>query len=100
MDFQTLTKDQLKTDYIDRWGFVFISPPFHSDKCQLIADTLIQYNITKDQPEFIVELDENTKVFVYPLDCQFDGPTLFQKALILRQMGIQIDILKAYLNNL
>ena len=99
MDLRQLTIEQLKADYIDRWGFVFRSAPFDIDKCQLITDTLIQHGLTTEQPEFIVELDQNTKVFVYPLDVYLDGPTLFQKSLGLRPMGIQVDILKAFLNS-
>ena len=98
MDFRQLSIQDLKTNYIDRWGFVFVSQPFDRSKCQLIADTLVQHDITKDQPEFVVDLAPNVVAFIYPVDCDFDGPTLFQKSLKLRMMGIQVDILKAFLN--
>ena len=85
--YKTLTIEDLKRDYLNRHGFFFKGPQKSSDKAiENLCNTLIQHNITKEFPEFVVRLDDLTTVFVYKDD--FDAPPFFHKATIATQMGI------------
>lgn len=99
MTFKTLSKEELKQDYSTRHGFVFQSPIKSSDKSiENLCNVLIQHNITKEQPDFITRLDDNTTAFVYKDD--FDGPAFFQKADIATQVGVAvITPLYIFINN-
>jgi hypothetical protein len=102
MEFKTLTIEDLKKDYASRHGFIFAAnAPCKDDKTSLICDTLIKNNITNVKAEFIVKLNTNTYVFVYPEDCSFDSPTLYQKAKHLGMItgGWQFDTLSGFLKD-
>ena len=97
--FKTLTIQELKRDYLNRHGFVFQGGSRSSDKAiEHLCQTLIQHNITKEYPDFVVRLNDTTTAFVYKDD--FDGPSFFQTAMIATQMGIcQIESLHLVLKN-
>ncbi len=97
--FKTLTIEELKRDYINRHGFVFQAGTKSSDKAiEHLCNVLIQHNITKEFPEFVVRLNDTTTAFVYKDD--FDGPMFFQKATIATQMGMcQVESLHLVLKN-
>lgn len=97
--YKTLTLDDLKKDYSDRHGFIFRGGQPSSDKAiQNLCDTLIQHDITKHLPEFVVRAHNNTTIFVYPSGESFKSGELFQKAQMLMQMGIaKIDTLMVFL---
>jgi len=83
--FKTLTIEDLKKDYSDRKGFVFQGQtPSSDDSCELLAAVLVQKDITKDQPEFVVKLNDMTFLFVYGDD--FDTPKFWQRASGVCQM--------------
>jgi hypothetical protein len=78
---------ELKKDYSETHGFVFQGPIKSSDKAyEHLCDILINHNITKEHPQFLVRLDEVTTAFVYKND--FDAPTFFHKADVATQMGV------------
>ena len=99
INYNTLTKDELKEKYSNRHGFVFKSGVQSSDKAiEHLCNTLVQYKITKELPEVVVKLEPGVTVFVYKDD--FDGPAFFQKATIATQVGVcNIDSLYAFLKN-
>lgn len=97
INYKTLTVQELKKDYSERHGFIFQGPNRSSDKAiEHLCNTLIQHNITKEYPEFVVRLDDLNLVFVYQDD--FDAPPFFHKADIATQMGIcKIESLSIFL---
>lgn len=99
MNYKTLTKEDLKKDYLDRKGFVFQSPVKSSEKAiEHLCNTLIQHKITNEHPEFVVRLNDNTTAFIFKDN--FDSPAFFQKAQIATQMGIaHIELLNIFLKN-
>lgn len=99
INYKTLTKEDLKRDYMDRKGFVFQSPVKSSEKAiEHLCNTLIQYKITTEHPEFVVRLNDNTTAFVYK--DSFDSPAFFQQAQIATQMGVaNINLLNIFLKN-
>jgi hypothetical protein len=85
--FKTLSIEELKKDYLNRHGFVFQAGTTSSDKAiEHLCNTLIQHNITKELPDFVVRLNDTTTAFVYKDD--FDGPSFFQNAMVATQMGV------------
>jgi hypothetical protein len=100
MRFETLTIEDLKRDYTGRHGFVFVgNSPSNRDGCNKISDAIIQRKICDVPVEFIVELNPTSFVFVYPEDCSFNSPYLYQISTHLSQMmGVfKIDTLMAFL---
>lgn len=97
--FKELTIDELKADYLNRHGFVFASGIKSSDKAiEHLCNVLIQHNITKELPDFVVRLNDTAIAFVYKDD--FDGPTFFQNATVATHMGIcKIESLHLVLKN-
>jgi hypothetical protein len=97
--FKTLTIEELKNGYMTRHGFIFQGSQPSSDKAiEHLCNTLIQHNITKDLPEFVVRLSDTITGFVYKND--FDAPSFFHKATIATQMGIcNVESLHLFLKN-
>lgn len=85
--YKTLTREELRKDYLTRHGFVFSSDRHSCDRAILdLCDTLVQHNITKEHPDFVVRLDDTTTAFVYKDD--FDAPPFFYYADIMARTGM------------
>lgn len=99
IDYKTLTIQELKKDYINRHGFVFQSGQKSSDKAvEHLCATLIQHNITKEYPEFVVRLSDTITAFIFKDD--FDAPLFFQSAMVVTQMGVcNIESLHLFLKS-
>jgi hypothetical protein len=95
--YKDLDINELKKDYLTRHGFVFSSSTNSSDRAILyLCDTLIQHNITKEHPEFVVRLDNVTTAFVYKDD--FNAPPFFYYADIMTRTGMcKVEQLYNYL---
>jgi hypothetical protein len=102
MEFKTLTIEELKKDYSTRHGFIFGgTAPSKDENVDLVCDSLIKSGITNVKAEFIVKFNPNTFLFVYPEDCSFDSPLLYQRA---KHFGMitgawQFDTLSGFLTS-
>ena len=101
INYKSLTIEDLKKDYSDRFGFIFASNVRSSDTAiENLCQTLITHNITDTLPEFVSRDSGNTIVFVYPEDCTFKSGEFYHKSQMLRQMGIaQVDTLAGFLKD-
>lgn len=90
---------ELKYYYIDRHGFVFRGVSRSSDEAILnLSNNLINSKIADTHPEFIVRINDQTVAFVYPLDCSFNSPVLYQAAQRFAMMGMfEVETLNIFL---
>jgi len=91
--FKELSIEDLRKDYSTRHGFVFKADTKSSDESiEKVCNALIENNITKEMPEFVVRSSDQITVFVYGDD--FNSPEFFRRAdIISRMMGFQIESL-------
>lgn len=100
MEFKILTIEDLKRDYSNRHGFVFVgNAPSNRDGCDKVNTSLKNGGYTTVDIEFVVELNPVTFIFVYPNGISFNSPDFYFKALgIGRRTGLwQLDTLTAFL---
>jgi hypothetical protein len=95
MDFKELTVEDIKRDYSARHGFIFTHPqPSDRKNCELVEKTLIQAEFTTSDVDFVVVLNPNTFVFVYPEGISFDMPRFMAMATgFSRMFGWQVETL-------
>lgn len=100
--FKTLTIEELKKDYSTTHGFVFEAPaPSKDSSVELLCRVLIDKNITKEYPQFVVKLENNVTIYVYDQD--FDCPNFMAKANPIggrgvgSAVGVKISTLYEYL---
>ena len=99
MDFKDLTIEDLKRDYSDRHGFIFSHPnPSVKNNCEVVDKALIDAEFTTSNVEFVVVLNPNTFIFVYPKGISFDMPRFMALATgHSRMFGWQIETLVNFL---
>jgi len=95
MDFKELTVEDIKRDYSTRHGFIFTHPqPSDRKNWELVEKTLIQAEFTTSNVDFVVVLNPNTFVFVYPEGVSFDTPRFMAMATgFSRMFGWQVETL-------
>jgi hypothetical protein len=100
---KSITIQELKDQFSDRHGFVFIGEsPSDPKKCELAAQLIREYKYSETLPEFIGQLDARTFAFVYPEGSSMDMPALLN---VSRHVGLitkafELDALSAWLKNL
>ncbi len=103
MVFKSLTVPDLKKDYMERHGFIFRGQRKCDSKyCDPVCDALIKDKVTTVRAEFVVKIDEQTYIFVYPEGISFDAPYFYSKATKMGQMlgGLyRVDTLTHFLQN-
>ena len=102
MDFKTLTIADLKRDYSTRHGFIFAGiHPSNRDGCDKVSQSLRENGYADVDIEFVVELNPQVFVFVYPDGCHFESPTFYNKSIqVGRGTGLwQCDTLINFLKS-
>lgn len=101
MTFKNINLKELKEKYSGRHGFVFQgASPCDSKYCEVIANQVKNRGFTESLPEFIVQLDNRTFVFVYPETALFESGSFYAEASKFSMMGhFQIDMLLSFLQN-
>jgi hypothetical protein len=84
MNIANITLDEVRANYLEHLGFIFLSNQKSSDEaianlCQVLKDKAI----TKSDPSFIGRINDNTTVFAYEND--FDMPSFLFKSNIANQ---------------
>lgn len=88
INFKNISIEDLKKDYSERKGFVFQSPVRSSDQAiENLCNVLIKHDVTKEYPEAVIRINDNTTAFVYN---DFDSPYVFKMGM----MGIQLGMFK------
>ena len=101
MTYRTLTIQELKSLYSTRAGFIFQgNAPSSRTSCEKLSQVIKEQHICDYEPDFIVELNPATYVFVYPEDVSFKSGEFYEIAnhLSMATMGMfKVDILTAFL---
>ena len=100
MNFKDISIQELKQNYSERHGFIFAAnAPCNRNNCDKMAEVIKNKGFTDSLPEFCVELNNQTFVFVYPPQCEFQsGPFLQTAKHTEMAFGMyRIDILSAFL---
>ena len=81
METKTLSIQELKDGYTDRHGFVFIgNAPSSINSCDRVSAALIKAQYTESQVEFVVQLNPNTYIYVYPEGVSFNMPKFLENS--------------------
>ena len=102
IESKTLTIEDLKRDYSGNHGFIYkATNPINLDKITSMCDSLIVGGITEVRPEFTVQLNPNTIIFVWGEGVSFKSGEFYQKAMTLGMTtGLwRVDMLGAFLMN-
>jgi hypothetical protein len=102
MNFKDISIKELKEEYLERHGFVFAgNAACNRNNCDNVAFIVKSKGFTDYLPEFVVELNSQTFVFVYPVEANFESGAFFQsvKHAEMAFGAFKIDILKGFLND-
>jgi hypothetical protein len=102
MNFKDINIQELKEKYSERHGFVFAANAVcNRNNCDSVASIVKSKGFTDYLPEFVVELNSQTFVFVYPVEANFECGTFFAatKHAEMAFGAFKIDILKGFLND-
>jgi hypothetical protein len=108
MTYRNLSIQELKTNYSDRPGFVFISSvPSSRVSCERLCLQIKESDICKYEPDFINELEQSRIIaFVYPEGVNFDSGDFYRYADpelnsgMMRFLGLfKVDSLAAFLKD-
>jgi hypothetical protein len=82
MTYKNLSLTQLKTNYSERAGFVFVSPvPSSRNSCEKLYKQIKDAGLCAYEPDFINELDGGIfYAFVYPAGVSFHSGDLYAYA--------------------
>ena len=104
INYKTLKIEELKKDYLNTHGFVFVAPgPCKDSSIEMLCRVLIDKKITSEFPQFVVKLDPNIHVFVYDQD--FDCPAFMATASpqfgqgVASMVGVNINTLHEFLRD-
>lgn len=100
MNLKSLTIEEVKEKYIDRNGFVFQGAvPSDPQKCEKIANILLEKGFSEELPELVAQLDNRTFCFIYPESASFATPALikFANQWAAISQAFQVDALSAWL---
>lgn len=103
MTYKNLSIADLKSLYSTRPGFIFQgNAPSSKESCDKLSNAIKQQKICEYEPDFIVELNPATYVFVYPEDVSFKSGEFYDIAnqMTMATMGMfKVDILTAFLKD-
>lgn len=102
MTYKELPLEDLKSLYIERPGFVFLSnQPSSKESCEKLYTQLKDAKVCEYEPDFINVLNEGRfYAFVYPEGVAFKSAALYEFAqdAAMMTMGMyKLDILTAFL---
>jgi hypothetical protein len=101
MTYRNLTIAELKSLYSTRPGFIFQgNTPSSRSSCEKLSKVIKEQKCCDYEPDFIVELDPATYVFVYPEGASFKSAAFYefaQEASMMTAGMYRLDILTAFL---
>lgn len=99
---RNITIPELKKDYSDRAGFIFIgAADCNAKTCEEAAKGIKNRGYTEHLPEFIGQIDNKTFAFVYPEGVSFITPVFleFCRHWSMVTQAFTVDSLCAWLKN-
>jgi hypothetical protein len=103
MLFKELSIADLKSEYIDRHGFIFVAASqCHDLGCDKIGRAIVGAKLTDELPEFVVKFSDREFAFVYPKGCSVNMPELLKKASDWSEItrAFKIDSLSSWLREM
>jgi hypothetical protein len=99
---KNLTKQELKYNYKDHLGFVFIGiTPSSDESIQNLAQSLVDFGVSKKLPEFYYRPEPNVVVFVYDFTSGFKSGPFYVCATQFHVLNVfRIQTLGDYIDNL
>ena len=92
---------ELKYYYGERRGFVFKGvSPSSDDAIERLSHAIKNAKVSDSLPEFFVRIDSNTTAFVYPENCEFHSPVVYQMGKRMEMMEMfAVETLMIFLKN-